>query len=113
MRTYDPDRRKILSAMSHGAVFFSWTIVCIGIPLVILFLSEDSVVKANAREALNFHLNLYIYAFIFWLLIFVLIGIPLLVLLGIVSLLMPILAIISVGTNPDQPYRYPFIFRLL
>jgi uncharacterized Tic20 family protein len=107
------DKRLILSVLSHAAIFFSATVVAIGIPIAILFLSEDTVVKANARESLNFHINLYIYGFIFWILTFLLIGFPLLFILGLVSVIMPILAIISVVSNPDKPYVYPFIFRLI
>ncbi|MFM6207602.1 DUF4870 domain-containing protein, partial [Planktothrix sp.] len=66
------DKRLILSVLSHAAIFFSATVVAIGIPIAILFLSEDTVVKANARESLNFHINLYIYGFIFWILTFLL-----------------------------------------
>jgi hypothetical protein len=36
-----------------------------------------------------------------------------LVLLGIASLLLPIVAIVRVATDPQTPYRYPFIWRLL
>ena len=107
------DKRLILSALSHGAIFFSATLVAIGIPIAILFLVQDSVVKANARESLNFHINLYLYAFVFGMLTFLLIGFPLLVIVGVFSLVMPILAIVSVVSNPDQPYSYPFIFRII
>ncbi|MDF5716667.1 MAG: DUF4870 domain-containing protein [Rhizonema sp. NSF051] len=105
--------RKLLSALSHGAIFFSYTIVSIGIPIAVLFISNDPVVKENAKESLNFHINLYIYGIIFGLLIFVAIGIPLLILLWIVSLIMPIIAVIKVLGNPNLSYRYPFIFRLV
>ncbi|MBR8835117.1 MAG: DUF4870 domain-containing protein [Stigonema ocellatum SAG 48.90 = DSM 106950] len=108
----DVGQRKILSALSHGAIFFSSTIVSIGIPIAILLISHDAVVKANARESLNFHINLYIYGIIFGLLIFVFIGIPLLFLLLAVSWIMPIIAIIQVLSDSNVPYRYPFIFRL-
>jgi uncharacterized protein len=109
----DLDQRKVLSALCHGAIFFSSTIVSIGIPLVILMTSDDPVVKENAKESLNFHINLYIYALIFVLLIFVIIGIALLVLLGLASFILPIIALIQVMGNPDRPYRYPFVFRLV
>src|ERR671933_213811 len=107
------DQRKLLSAICHGAIFFSSTIVSIGIPIAILLTNDDPVVKANAKESLNFHINLYIYALIFVLLIFVVIGIPLLIVLGIISFIMPILAIVQVLSAPNQPYRYPFVFRLV
>jgi uncharacterized protein len=110
---FDLGKRKLLSALSHGAIFFSSLFVSIAVPIVILMVSQDPVVKANARESLNFHINTYIYAAIFWLLIFVLIGFPLLVLLGIATVVMPIIAIVKVLTNPNHPYRYPFLIRLL
>lgn len=109
----DLDKRKVLSALCHGAIFFSSTIVSVGIPIAILFVTEDSIVKANAKESLNFHINLYIYAIVFFLLIAVIIGIPLLIGLGVISWIMPIIAIVKVLGDPDTPYRYPFIFRLL
>lgn len=110
---YDSDKRKLLSGLCHAAIFFSATLVTIGIPIAILLVSDDPVVKDNAKESLNFHINLYIYGAIAGILIWVLIGFPLLVLLGIISWVMPILAIVKIFGDPDQPYRYPFIFRLL
>lgn len=109
----DLEKRKLLSALCHGAIFFSSTVVTVGIPIAILFLSTDSIVKDNARESLNFHINIYIYALVFSALIFIIIGIPLLGILGLISLIMPILAIVKVIGEPNIPYRYPFIFRLV
>ncbi|BAZ70455.1 MAG: DUF4870 domain-containing protein [Pelatocladus maniniholoensis HA4357-MV3] len=109
----DLERRKLLSALSHGAIFFSSLIVSIGIPIAILYLSNDPIVKENAKESLNFHINLYIYALVFGLLSIVLIGIPFLIGLWIISLIMPIIAIIRVLSEPNIPYRYSFIFRLV
>ncbi|MGV0024357.1 DUF4870 domain-containing protein [Phormidesmis priestleyi] len=106
-------QRKLLSALCHGSIFFSSLFVSIGIPIAILFISEDSVVKENAKEAINFHINLYLYAIIFALLIFLVIGIPLLVLLGVASFVMPIIAIVHTLSEPNKPYRYPLIWRLL
>ncbi|KAM3113022.1 DUF4870 domain-containing protein [Phormidesmis sp. 146-33] len=109
----DVAQRKLLSAVCHGSIFLSSLIVAIGIPIAILLVSEDPVVKENAKEAINFHINLYIYGILFSLLIFVLIGIPLLVLLAVASFVMPIIAIVDVASTPNRPYRYPFIWRLL
>lgn len=110
---YDADKRKILSALSHGSIFFSLLGVSIGIPIAILFVSDDPVVKENAKEALNFHLNVWLYGIIFGVLTLVLIGFALLGLLQIINVVLPILAIIQSLSNPDQPYHYPFIFRLV
>lgn len=110
-------QQKLLSALCHGSVFFSATVVSIGIPIVILLLTDDWVVKDNAREALNFHINLYVYAALAMVFFFSVVGIPIAIVIGIflaiVSWLLPIVAIIKVLDRPSQPYRYPFILRLL
>lgn len=115
--SFDPTRRKLLSALSHGAIFINYTGVSIGIPLVLLFITEDPVVKANARESLNLHFNLWIGWAIAAFLWFTIIGIPLAILLSIplfiLSFVMPILAMIQILGNPDTKYRYPFILHLL
>lgn len=107
------DQRKFLSMLCHGSVFFSFLIVSIAIPIAVLLLNEDPIVQENAKESLNFHINLYVCAIAFFFLIFMLIGIPLLFLLAIASFVMPIIAIIKVSRNPKRPYYYPFIIRLL
>jgi uncharacterized protein len=106
------NQRRLLSAICHGAIFFSSTIVSVGIPIAIMLTTNDPIVKANAKESLNFHINLYIYAIVFILLVLVAIGIPLLIVLTIVSLIMPIIAILRILDDPNSPYRYPFIFRV-
>lgn len=110
---YDPDKRKILSALAHGSIFFGLLGIGIAIPIAILFVSDDPVVKDNAKEAINFHFNVWLYGIIFGVLTIVLIGFALLGILQIINFVLPILAIVQSLGNPDQPYRYPFIFRLL
>jgi uncharacterized Tic20 family protein len=85
----------------------------VAIPLIIFFVSDDSVVKENAKEALNFHLNMWVYGFIVWILSFVLIGYLLWPILILVSIIFPILATVQTFKNPDSVFRYPFIFRVL
>ncbi|NES80187.1 MAG: DUF4870 domain-containing protein [Moorea sp. SIO2B7] len=107
------DRRKLLSALCHGSIFFSSLLVSIVIPILIMFISDDSIVQENAKESLNFYFNIWLYEVIFFLLIFIVIGIPLLFIVIFISWLMPIIAIVKVLTEPDKSYRYPCIFRLL
>ncbi len=109
----DITKRKLLAAICHGSIFFSATVVSVGVPIAIFFISNDEIVQNNAKEALNFHLNVWLYGIIFGILTFVLIGLPLLAILGIVVVVMPIIAIIKVLSNPNQVFRYPFIFRVL
>jgi hypothetical protein len=110
---YDTDKRKILSSLCHASIFFSSLVVAAGVPVAIWFVSEDPVVKANAQEAINFHFNVWLYGIIFGVLAWVLIGLPLLAILFVVHWTLPVLAILQCLNNPEQPYRYPFIFRLL
>lgn len=110
---YDTDKRKILSALAHGSIFFGLLGIGIAIPIAILFVSDDPVVKDNAKEAINFHFNVWLYGIIFGVLTIVLIGFALLAILQIINFILPVLAIVQSLSNPDVPYRYPFIFRLL
>ncbi len=112
MSSYDTDTRKVLSALCHGACFFSATGVSIGIPLAIFFISGDPIVKANAKEALNFQLSVFIWALIGVVLTIVLIGFAILGIVGLFSVIAPLIAIFSVLANPNEPHRYVLIFRL-
>ena len=110
---YDPDKRKLLNALSHGSIFFNTLIVAVGIPIAILFIFEDPVVKDSAKEAINFHINLLFWLAVFGFLAWFLIGLPFLAILAIVQIVMPIVAIVNSLTKPDAVYRYPLILRLL
>lgn len=114
---YDQDKRKLLSALCHGSIFFSSLIVSIAIPIATLLVSDDPVVKESAKEAINFHLNVWVYGGIIAFLCFILIGFLLLPIIGpiffIFNWVPPILAIIQSLSNPNQSYRYPFIFRVV
>lgn len=113
---FDTDKRKLLSALSHASLFVSALIVSISIPIAVLFVSDDPIVKENAKEAINFHINVWFYGGIIGVLAFLTFG-----LLGII--LGPIWLVVHVGLSiwaivhclgvPDQPFRYPFIFRLV
>ena len=107
------DNRKLLSVLSHGSILFGSSVITIGVPIAILLLSEDSIVKQNAKEALNFLITCYILAAICIVLIFLFVGIPLLFLLFIASWVMPIIAMVKISQNPDRCYRYPIVWRLL
>lgn len=117
---YDEDKRKLFSSLSHGAIFFSPLMLSIGIPLTLLFISDDPVVKHNAKESINYHLNLWVYggiaAFIsfFW---FTIILLPAIWAIGgflfVMTWVVPCLAIWKCFRQPSTNYRYPFIFRVV
>ncbi len=113
---YDQDKRKLLSALSHGSIFFSSLVLSVAIPIAVLLVSDDPVVKESAKEAINFHLNVWVYEVIVGVLVFLTLGLLGLILVPIFYLfhwVPPILAILQSLSNPNQSYRYPFIFRIV
>jgi uncharacterized protein len=115
--TADTNKRKLLSVLSHGSIFLSSLVFSAGIPLVIYFIADDDVVKTNAKEALNFHLNIWIYETILAILAFTIIALPLVWLIAPFFFLFhwipAFLAVFGAITKPNESYRYPFIFRIL
>jgi Uncharacterized protein conserved in bacteria len=109
---YDSDKRKLLSLLCHGAIFLSTLVFSVAVPIGVLFVSDDPVVKDNAKEAINFHLNVWLYAIILVPLSFVTFGLA-----GLIGFVLhwglTIMAILHILQNPNEPYRYPFIFRLV
>ena len=101
---------KIWSMLSHLSAFFGVGII---LPLVVYLAmrKESEYVACNAREALNFHISLFIYAICCIPLIFILIGIPLLIAIGLGSLVLSILA--AVKASDGGCYHYPLTLRLV
>jgi len=112
-KVFDKDKRKLLSILCHSSIFFSSLIFSAGVPGAILLISDDTVVKENAREALNFHFNVWLYGIIFALLCWVLIGFPLLGILFLIHWTLPGWAILKCLQDSNQSFHYPFIFRPL
>ena len=113
---YDTDKRKLLSLVCHGAIFFSTLGLSIGAPIAVLLLSDDPVVKENATEAINFHLNVWLYSTVIVVLTVITFGLAGFILVPIGYLLhwgLTIMAILHVLQNPNIAYRYPFIFRIV
>ena len=101
---------KIWAILSHLSALIG---VGLLLPLVIyLAMKGDSdYVAANAREALNFHLSLLIYAVVCIPFVFILVGIPMLILIGLASLIFAIVA--AIKASDGGCYRYPATLRLV
>ncbi|GAB6935217.1 DUF4870 domain-containing protein [Calditerricola yamamurae] len=80
-------------------------------PLVVWLLkrNDSPFVDDQGKEALNFQLSLTIYGMIAALLVFVLIGLPLLLALMVIQVVFVIVA--AVKANEGQAYRYPMTIR--
>jgi uncharacterized protein len=110
------DKKKLLSALAHGSAFISVLVLSIGIPIAILTVSEDTVIKDNAKEAINFHLNIWLVGAIIGVMSFFSFGLAGFV-LGPIWLVahwsLSIWAIVQCLQTPDRVFRYPFIFRVV
>ena len=72
---------------------------------------DDPFVDSQGKEALNFQITVTIAAFVCFLLTFVLIGLLLLPVLGIVALVFIIIA--AIRANDGEDYQYPLTIRLV
>jgi uncharacterized Tic20 family protein len=121
--TYDSDKRRLLGLVCHGCTLVGISLVSVLAPIAILVVADDPVVKENAKESINFHLNIWfwasviggIYAFLSFI-TFGLMGIILFPLIAFGFLWhfgWSIAAILITLAHPDEPYRYPFILRVI
>jgi hypothetical protein len=96
-----------MAAITHILALFTWLIG----PLVVLLVSDDEFVKANARAAINWQIWLTIYSVIAGVLILVGIGLLLLPLLGLLDLVFVVIA--AVKASNGEVWSYPLTIDLL
>lgn len=101
---------KIWSMLSHLSALFGLGII---LPLVVYLAmrQESEYAASNAKEALNFHISVYLYILCCVPLVFLLVGIPLLLIVGFGSLVLAIIA--AVKASQGDCYRYPLTLRLV
>ena len=114
-------KRKLFSLLCHGSIFLGALFFTSLIPLAVLLLFDDPVIKATAKETLNYHFNIWLYAAVTGALVFLftalILTIPIAWAIGaaffIFHWIPPIFGILATLNNPNEPYRYPFIWRVL
>ena len=101
---------KIWSVLCHLSTLMGVGFI---LPLVVYLVmrKESEYAAVNAREALNFHISMFIYGICCIPLVFILIGIPLLIGLTVFALVMGIVA--AVRASDGECYRYPLTLRLV
>jgi uncharacterized Tic20 family protein len=101
---------KALAVLCHLSLFFGFAFI---LPLVVFLIrnKESPLVAAHAKEALNFHISLIFYALLCVPLIFVVIGIPLMIVLGLGASVCAIIA--AVRAAEGVVYQYPLTIRLI
>jgi uncharacterized Tic20 family protein len=82
-------------------------------PLVLWTVKKDEfpLVEDQGKEALNFQISMTIYVIASIILIFLLVGIPLLIGLGLFDLIVTVIA--AINANDGVKYRYPLCIRFV
>jgi uncharacterized protein len=82
-------------------------------PVVVWSIKKDQypLVDHQGREAINFQISMLVYFLAGFVLIFVLIGIPLLIALFFFSIIMTVVA--AIKANEGVRYRYPLCIRFI
>jgi uncharacterized Tic20 family protein len=101
---------RLWSVLSHLSALLGVGFI---LPLVVYLVMrrESEYVSANAREALNFHISVLIYCLFCVPLVFILIGIPLLIVIGLGSIILAIIG--AVKASDGGCYRYPLTLRFV
>lgn len=106
---------KTFGMLCHLSGLIATAVIGLGFvgPLVVWLWKKDqsSFIDAHGKEALNFQITVLIAAAISFLLVFVIIGFFLLIVVGIGSLVLGILA--CVAASQGRPYRYPVCIRFI
>lgn len=94
--------QKLLCGIAHLGWIVGLPILA---PLLIMLLTGDRFIQDQAKEALVFQIGVIVLGGIFGILSIVLIGIPFLIVLGIATLILPVMAVIKACDGVD--YSYP------
>ena len=82
-------------------------------PLIVWLVKKDesAFINAQGRELLNFQISFLIYAIVCIPLCFVLIGIPLLIVVGLASFILTIIGLVK--ATEQKIYRFPVTVHML
>lgn len=92
-----------MKILVHASAFFAPFLV----PFIVFIVSNDEEVKKLSIQALLFQIVMGVLLFVSSLLVIVLIGIPMLIVLGLVTIAVPIFGIIKALT--DEEFNYPIV----
>ncbi len=109
-----PDQERLWAMLAHLlSIVAAYLFLGFVAPLIVMlvFGPRSAFVRANAVESLNFNLTWLLYGVVAVILAFLLIGIPILIVLGIAYLVLVIIA--SVKANNGEVYRYPATIRFV
>lgn len=94
---------KWIKVLVHASMWFAPILI----PLIVYVLASDRELKRLSLQAMVFHVSISVLLWISSVLKWILIGIPFLILFGLVALIVPILGIVR--ALQDRPFQYPII----
>ncbi len=100
------ETNKLMKVITHASTFFAPVLV----PIVVMLLLREREVRQTALQALLFHIGITVCLAISWALSFLLVGIPFLIVFGIMALYYPIKGIVYALS--DKPFHYPLMRSL-
>jgi uncharacterized Tic20 family protein len=105
-----PGNDKVLAILCHISIFLGVGFI---LPLIVYLVKRDDspYVTAHAKEVLNFHISILIYSLCTIPLVFILIGIPIFMALGLMSVICAIIA--TIKASEGGFYLYPLTIRLI
>lgn len=113
MNTSSGDNPRIWAAILHASQLANFIIPLSGvvIPIVIWQAKKDQIegLDAHGKAVANWLISSFIYGIGFTILAFVLIGVPLLIILGLLAIGFPIFG--AIKANDGELWRYPFSIR--
>ncbi|WP_432357942.1 DUF4870 domain-containing protein [Sporosarcina sp. UB5] len=92
-----------LKVLVHASAFFAPFLV----PFIIFLVVDDSEVKRLSIQALLFQLVMGALIFISALLVLLIIGIPMLIVFGLMTIIIPIIGIVK--SLQGETYNYPIV----
>jgi uncharacterized Tic20 family protein len=113
-RAQSPEDIRMWTLLAHGSAFIGafFGLAFMG-PLVVWLIRRDvdQISGLHAKEALNFNLSVLVYGVVSFVAVFVIIGIPMLLALGIFWVVNVVRAMIAVSSG--QTFVYPLTLRLI
>lgn len=107
MTTPLTSEQKIWVLLCHLSIFLGVALI---LPLIVFLVKkqDDPVTAEHAKEALNFHISIFIYCIV---LTITMIGVFLVPVVAIAALILAIIA--AVKASNGELYRYPLTLRLV
>ena len=101
---------KLWNVLCHLSPFLGVGLI---LPLIIYLVTKDdpSSIPAHAKETLNFHISMFIYAMIGGVLLVVVIGIFIVIAVAIATIILAIIGAIKASNG--EVYQYPLTIRLI